>query len=65
MTVPAFLAELRSRDIHVWADGDRLQCNAAAGALTAELRTELQIRKREILAYLSGPAQLSFAQQRL
>ena len=36
--VPALLAELRSRDIHVWADGDRLRCNAPADVLTPELR---------------------------
>jgi len=65
VTVSAFLAELRTRDIHVWADGNRLQCNAPAGALTPELRDQLQRRRREILEYLGGPAELSFSQQRL
>ena len=65
MTIPALLAELRSRDIRVWADGDRLRCNAPAGVLTPELRDQLRQRKGEILEFLRGPAELSFSQQRL
>jgi len=65
VTVPAFLADLRTRDIHVWADGDRLRCNAPAGTLTPELRDQLQHHRREVLEYLGGPAELSFSQQRL
>ena len=65
MTTPALLTELRSRGIRVWVDGDRLRCNAPAGALTPELRDQLQRRKSEILQFLRGPAELSFAQQRL
>ncbi len=52
MSVPAFLAELRSRDIQVWAEGDRLRCNAPAGTPTPELRNELQQRKNNILEFL-------------
>jgi thioesterase domain-containing protein len=58
VTVRAFLAELRSRDIEVWADGDRLRCNAPAGVLTAELRDELQQRKNAILEFLRSAATL-------
>jgi amino acid adenylation domain-containing protein len=65
MTEPALLAELRARDIQVWADGDQLQCDAPAGMLTPELRERLRQRKNEILDYLRGPAELSFSQQRL
>jgi amino acid adenylation domain-containing protein len=65
MTIAFLLAELRSRDIQVWADGERLQCNAPAGALTPELRDQLRRRKSEILEFLRGPAELSFSQQRL
>jgi len=65
VTVPAFLAELRNRDIALWADGDRLRCDAPAGVLTPELRDQMQQRKSEILEFLRGPAELSFAQQRL
>jgi amino acid adenylation domain-containing protein len=63
--IPALLAELRARDIHVWVDGDQLQCNAPAGRLTPELRDRLQQRKGEILEFLRGPAEPSFSQQRL
>lgn len=63
MTVPAFLQELRARDIRVWADGDRLRCNAPAGALTPELRDELQRRKADILAFLSTARELAQRQR--
>lgn len=52
MTVSAFLAELRGRDIHVWADGDRLRCNGPPDVLTPELRDRLQQRKNDILEFL-------------
>lgn len=52
MSVAAFLAELRSRNIGLWADGDQLRCNAPAGVLTPELRDQLQQRKRDILDFL-------------
>jgi surfactin family lipopeptide synthetase A len=63
--VPALLTELRARDIYVWVDGDKLKVNALAGALTPELREQLRQRKGEVLEFLSRPAELSFAQQRL
>ena len=28
MSVATLLAELRSRDMEIWADGDQLRCNA-------------------------------------
>lgn len=59
MTVPALLAELRSRDIHVWADGDRLRCDAPAGVLTSELRDQLQRRKNAILEFLRSAGTLA------
>lgn len=63
MRVPALLAELRSRDIHLQADGDRLRCNAPAGALTAELRDELQQHKNDILEFLRSAGALSQQQR--
>lgn len=48
----AFLADLRERDIRVWAARDRLRCNAPAGALTPELRDQLRRHKSEILEFL-------------
>jgi len=63
LSVAAFLAELRNRDMEVWADGDQLRLNAPAGALTPELRDHLQRRKSDILAFLRTAGDLG-AQQR-
>jgi thioesterase domain-containing protein len=52
VSVAAFLAELRSRDIQVWTDGDQLRCNAPTGLLTPELRDELRQRKRDVVEFL-------------
>jgi thioesterase domain-containing protein len=58
-----FLVTLRERDIQVWADGDRLRCNAPAGALTDGLRQELQRRKNEILKFLRSAESLAQQQR--
>ncbi|HEY0604518.1 MAG TPA: amino acid adenylation domain-containing protein, partial [Herpetosiphonaceae bacterium] len=79
MTIAELLSYLRSREITLWVDGDRLRYNAPKGALTQEMRAELVTRKADILAWLqqmesppsiptvdrSGALPLSFAQQRL
>jgi thioesterase domain-containing protein len=52
VSVAALLAELRSRDIGVWTDGDQLRCSAPAGGLTPELRDQLRQRKRDIVEFL-------------
>ena len=52
MTVAAFLAELRGRDIEVRADGDHLRCNAPAGVLTRELHDQIRQRKGDIVEFL-------------
>ena len=52
MSVASLLAELRSRDIHVWPDGDQLRCSAPAGVLTPDLREELRQRKKDIVEFL-------------
>jgi len=65
VTVSTQLAEWRAQDIHVWVDGDQLRCNAPPGKLTPELRDQLRQHKSEILEFLRGPTELSFAQQRL
>jgi thioesterase domain-containing protein len=59
VSVPAFLAQLRGRDIRVWADGERLRCSAPEGLLTPELRDELQRRKRDILEFLRAADSLA------
>src|SRR5271166_1052329 len=46
------LSRLRSLDIKVWREGERLQCDAPEGRLTAELLQELSERKQEILVFL-------------
>ena len=63
MMVPVFLAELRSRDVEVWADGDHLRCAAPAGVLTPDLRDQLQQRKSEILEFLRSAKELAQQQR--
>jgi len=58
-----FLEKLRSRDIQVWAEGNRLRCNAPAGVLTPELRHELRQRKDEILRFLHSAEALAQQQR--
>ncbi len=58
-----FLATLRERDIHIWADGDRLRCSAPPGALTPGLRDELRQRKAEILKFLHSAESLACQQR--
>jgi len=61
VTVASLLAELRSRDIRVWLDGDQLRCNAPTGLLTADLRDALRQRKVDVIEFLRSAA--SFARQ--
>jgi thioesterase domain-containing protein len=51
--IPGLLAGLAAKDINVRVQGDRLRCNAPAGALTAEVRDQLRDRKGEIIAFLN------------
>jgi thioesterase domain-containing protein len=59
VSVQAFLARLRGRDIRVWADGERLRCSVPDGLLTPELRDELQRRKPDILEFLRAADSLA------
>ena len=52
MNLQLFLADLYTREVQLWADGDRLRCKAPAGVLTPTLRDQLLERKNEILAFL-------------
>ncbi len=63
MKVQSFLATLRDRDIQVWAEGDRLRCNAPAGTLSPDLREELRQRKAEILEFLRTAGSLARQQR--
>ena len=49
-----FLSYLRSLDIQVFVDGEKLRCNAPGSGLTVELRAEIQQRKAEILEFLKA-----------
>jgi thioesterase domain-containing protein len=59
VSVAAFLADLRRRDIRVWADGERLHCDAPAGMLTPELREALRARKQDVLDFLRAAQTLA------
>jgi amino acid adenylation domain-containing protein len=52
LTTVQFLSQLRSLEIRVWAEGEKLRFAAPQGALTPELRSELAERKAEILGFL-------------
>ncbi len=52
MKTVEFLSYLRSLDIQVFIDGEKLRCNAPEGTLTVELRAEIQERKAEIIDFL-------------
>ncbi|HEY0739278.1 MAG TPA: condensation domain-containing protein, partial [Herpetosiphonaceae bacterium] len=78
MTTTELLAHLRSLEIELWIEDDRLRFSAPKGALTPELRAELAAHKAEIMTMLrqihvppilpvprAEPLPLSFAQQRL
>lgn len=56
MKIPDLLADFASKDITVWVDGDRLHCDAPAGALTPEYRDQLRDRKSEIIRFLNMAA---------
>lgn len=61
MSAAALLSELRRRDIQVRIVGSELRCSAPAGALTPELRAQLQRHKNDVLVLLSS-AQAAAAQ---
>ena len=52
MTTVEFLAYLRSLDIQVFVEGERLHCNAPEGVLTTQLRAEIAERKSELVALM-------------
>ncbi|MBD3559220.1 non-ribosomal peptide synthetase, partial [Planktothrix sp. FACHB-1355] len=54
MNIVEFLSQLRSLDIQVFVDSDRIRCNAPEGVITPELRAEIQERKTEIILFLKA-----------
>ncbi|MCV3214789.1 amino acid adenylation domain-containing protein [Plectonema radiosum NIES-515] len=78
MNIYDFLSYLRSLDVKLFLDGERLRCKAPKGILTPQLQAQIAERKAEILAFLhkdavsaiepvsrTGNLPLSFAQARL
>lgn len=52
MNVSEFLANLNQQGVELWANNDKLSIRSPKGSLTPEQRTELAVRKLEILAFL-------------
>lgn len=52
MSMTRLLQELRSRQIHLTAQGDQLKLNAPPGSLTAEIKVQLAEHKMAILRWL-------------
>src|SRR4030095_1356656 len=52
-SLSALLADLASKDIKLWADGEKLRCSGPDQFMTAELQAELGARKTELLAFLN------------
>src|SRR4028118_1518807 len=78
MNIYSFLSHLRSLDVKLFLDGERLRCKAPKGILTPQLQAQIAERKPEIVAFLqkdtvsaiepvsrTGNIPLSFAQARL
>jgi len=57
--VPAFLEELRNRNIQIWAEGDQLRCAAPTGVLTPALRDQLHQEKSAIVQFLRSAEALA------
>ncbi len=52
MNIPDFIAYLRSLDIRLVVEDDKLRVNAPKDALTADLRAQIVLRKEEMIAFL-------------
>ena len=59
MSIGPILAQLREKEVTIWAEGDRLRCEAPPGILTPELRALLAQHKAELLESLSSAQQRS------
>lgn len=54
MSVINLLSQLRSRNIKIWLEGDKLRLKAPKGQLTAELKTQLKDQKEALIAFLDN-----------
>ncbi|HBB33217.1 MAG TPA: non-ribosomal peptide synthetase, partial [Cyanobacteria bacterium UBA8803] len=62
ITTIDFLSYLRSLDIELYAEADKLRCRAPAGVLKPALRLEISHRKEEILDFLKAATPLPVIQ---
>ncbi|AKT37644.1 non-ribosomal peptide synthetase [Chondromyces crocatus] len=53
MSLTQFLSNLSQLGVSLWIEGDRLRIRARKDVLTPSLRSELEARREEILAFLS------------
>ncbi len=80
MTLAEVMEELRRRDIRLYVENGQLRCRAPSGALDAELRSAIDMHKKDLRAFLcsserkapmigpvprDGVLPLSFGQERL
>jgi amino acid adenylation domain-containing protein len=54
LKIVEFLSYLRSLDIQIFLEQEKLRCNAPEKTLTPELRAEIQQRKAEIIEFLKA-----------
>lgn len=77
MNILSYLNSLKLKGIKLWLEGDKLKFSAAKGVMTTEIKSELQSKKADIIAFLTlqethyqdkrlaydGKLPLSFAQK--
>jgi thioesterase domain-containing protein len=59
LSVVELLQTLQGLDVRVWVEGDKLRVNAPEGALTPELRAQLQASKSEVVKFLQDAAAIA------
>jgi site-specific DNA-methyltransferase (adenine-specific) len=55
MTAKKFMEDLKSRNISLRRDGGKLYCHAPKGAVTPEIKNNINLLKQEILALVEDP----------
>src|SRR5947209_19536805 len=59
MTITEFVSYMRSLDVKLWSENDRLRYSAPPGVLTDELLGQLAARKREVIDFLRSAGKAS------
>jgi hypothetical protein len=52
-SLDTFVADLGSRGVKIWLEGDRIRINAPIGLIDDQLKAEIKLRKSELIEYLS------------